>query len=93
MFEALCTSVMTSSSALLGLQFKVDILKAGQEDVVQSSTRRDPTNGFKVSCTALSQRQSAFIWPLGMRCDLRVCPINGLSPTGFNCDMRGHGSL
>ena len=51
----------------IGLQFKVDILKSGQEDVVQSSTRRDPTNGFKVSCTALSRRASAVTCPPGMR--------------------------
>lgn len=63
-------SVMISPSALLEPQFKVDILRAGQEDVVQSSTRRDPTNGFKVSCTALSERPSAFTWLPIMRCDV-----------------------
>ena len=81
--------MISSSALLLGLQFKVDILKAGQEDVVQSSTRRDPTNDFKVSCTALSMRASAFTWPPGTRLDLPVCPVSRLSPTGFNSATPG----
>eukprot|EP00891_Asterochloris_glomerata_P002140 jgi/Astpho2/2140/Aster-03134 len=54
-------SVMISPSALLEPQFKVDILRAGQEDVVQSSTRRDPTNGFKAYTGGFNLRSRSYV--------------------------------